>query len=416
MSVNRFSANFKTRDDVFDSITPENFRQKEISAPYGPWRPAAWLPIAWTASNIHRGQDAFVVSKGKVLAQDRQGNMVPAGYRWFGKFAALADVFVTYTADDVSWLVTDIITGEPVAAAGTRAVEDVAAALMERGLVLTSEVVAEAAARPVELAGFDATKLPTDGAGGAMTAIEVKAIMLCFISEPVGIAAFDFHTWGGLPEEGDQRFTNYQVQHQVQFLTEMQMMIPHRAGDSTAADAFTPGTEVTAVSGAGDFVAPGEVWTAAALADATRYSLMGVSAASDLVALGLTGDRPAANTNATPISADVAGVLVSEKSSLAGVAAEGDWYLDADAGVILLHADTWATLTGGATTVTLSYHYYEMPGADDDVASAHKYVHFEGYVRPGDKLGVDKQSNFVRAGEASDVLEDGNSIGLVHYV
>lgn len=414
MAVSRFSANFNTRSDVFDSITPNVIRQRDISAPNGEWKPAPWLPVQWTQSNLTAGEDAFVISKGKAVALSRQGHVVPAGYLFFGTLVtATSTACITYTADDYTWGVMDITTGARYATNGTTAytTTQVAAALVERGLVTEDE--ATQAAADASLTGYDVADMPTRA--GTMTVDENKAIFLAFISKPVGISAVDVYVWSGRPEDGDQWFTNYSKQHLIQFLTEAQMVVPHRAADSTTADVFTGIESITpeTADNAGDFPRAGEIWEAGELALTTRYSALGVTSSSEVVAFALAEDNVAANTDRTPITCDVSGVLTTEKSALSLITKEGDFFVDADVGVILVHADTYATLVSATSDPTFSYFFYEEAGSVTDVATAHRYVHFDGLAVPGDKLGVDKQSNFVKSNSTSDVLNGEAVLGCV---
>ena len=416
MAITRFSGDFRLRDDITDSITPNYIHQRDISAPAGEWKPAPWLPVAWTSSNINAGSDAFVISGGKVVALDRQGFVLPAGYYYFASLvAATSENFVTYTATDYSWKVQDITTGVAYATNGSTSytATQVASALLERGLVTEAEVIT--AASDAGLSGFSAADLPTRG--GTMTIDEVKAVFYAWISRPVGIAAYDVYVWSGRPEDGDQKFVNYSKQHLIQFLTEAQMVMPHRVADSTSSDAFDASSiVVTSSASAGDFPRPGEVWDATALAATSRYSALGVTASSELVALGLAQDNVAGNTDRTPISADVDGVLSVQKKAITLVSKEGDWYLDADVGVIILHSDTYDTLVADSATVTLSYFYYAEGSTVTDVATAHRYIHFDGLAVPGDAVGVDKQSNFVKSNSTPDVLNGTPALGRVMFL
>lgn len=413
MAINRFSSNFNARSDVFDSITPNVIRQRDISAPNGEWKPAPWLPVQWTSSNISAGSDAFVISKGKVVSLSRQGHVVPAGLLFFGTLvAATSDVCITYTSTDKEWGVIDITTGARYSVAGTTAytTTQVAAAIVERGLVTEEE--ATQAAADAGLSGYAVADMPTRA--GTMTIDECKAIFLAFISKPVGISAVDVYVWSGRPEDGDQWYTNYSKQHLIQFLTEAQMVVPHRAADSTSSDVFDVSAVVPETAdNAGDFPRPGEIWEAAELAATTRYSALGITASSEVVAFCLAEDNVAAKTDRTPIECDVDSVLVRQKSSVSQISSEGDWYLDADVGVILVHADTYATLVADNSDPTFSYYFYEEGSSVTDVASAHRYVHFDGLAVPGDKLGVDKMSNFVKSKSTPDVLNGAVSLGCV---
>jgi hypothetical protein len=414
MAVSRFSANFRTRSDVFDSITPNVIRQRDISAPNGEWKPAPWLPVQWTSSNLTAGEDAFVISKGKVVALTRQGHVVPAGYLFFATLvAATSDIAITYTADDYEWGVMDITTGARYATNGTTTytAKVVAEALLERGLVTEDEVTQAVA--DYGIASYSTSDMPTRA--GVMTIAEVQGTFAAFISKPVGISAVDVYVWSGRPEDGDQFYTNYSKQHLIQFLTEAQMVVPHRAADSTSSDVFTGIESIVpeTADNAGDFPRAGEIWEAAQLALTTRYGALGVTSSTPVVAFCLAEDNVAANTDRTPVTCDVDGVLSKEKSAISLVTSEGDWYLDADVGVIIVHEDTYATLVAATSDPTFSYFFYEEASAVTDVASAHRYVHFDGLAVPGDKLGVDKHSNFVKSNSLSDVLNGGSVLGCV---
>ena len=169
MSVNRLSTRFRVREDVFDSITPNNVVQRDVSAPAGEWKPAAWLPIVFKKSNVTAGEDAFVISSGKVVAFDADNRIVPAGLR-----AALDDgaASLVYGADDYAYGVTDLVTGAAVAssAGASYTAAQVATALVERGLV-SSDILSSGAA-------FD------DSA-----AADITEVIEEFISEAIGVAA-----------------------------------------------------------------------------------------------------------------------------------------------------------------------------------------------------------------------------------
>lgn len=387
----RLSTQFRVRTDIFDSITPPPWVQDNITVPHGEWKPANWLPIVFTKTNRDAGTDAFVISCGKIVALDRTGRVVPAGLRGILD-ATTATVVLTYTSDDYDWGVTDLTTGVAYAVDGTTTYTalDVAKALVERGLV-PEDVVA--------------TNPPASNA-------DVTAIAQAFISRPVGVMLYDVHVWSGRPEDGDQVFTNYSKQHAIQFTTEHQMKVPHRVASSTTADAFDASTVVTktAASGVGDFPQPGEVWEIGGLNDLARYDLV----AEEIVAFALANKPVAKNTSRTPISSDVTGVLLKEKTTLANVKVEGDWYLDADVGLLFVHADTYAALVTDSATVTFSYSYYDDAGIGSTSA---QWIYFDGEGVPGDLLSVDDKSNFVVKGVGADILASTDpELGRLLYV
>lgn len=399
MALTRSTANFRLREDLIDSITPLALQGEDNDRGLGPFRPANWLPVQFTKSSYTAGEDAFVISAFKVVALDTEGKVVPAGVKTSlggnSKANAHTEIGITYTADDVAWGVTDITTGLPVVAAITYVGLLIAKALIERGLVRDDDVIAVAG-----------------GAAPPVTSAHVNIVIDLFISEPVGIVLQDVNVWSGLPEEGDQTFTNYSKQHAIQFLTRATMRVPQRvAGDENSftfdADSLNTGGTTTYV--AGTFVDDGEYWTAAEFTQIVRYSAN--AATVPVVAIGLD-DRPVAkNTDRTPVTCDRTGVLVRERNSIALVTKEGDWYLDADMGVMFIHEDTWATLVAlGTANTNFLYSFYTATGT----ATAHRYIHFDGPCRPGDFIYCDENSNFTVA-SAAQIAAD-QTLGRVHKV
>lgn len=381
MAIKRFSKSFKQRDDILGQVTPNPFKQDNTDAPFGDWKPAAWLPVQFEKTEAMQGTDAFVISKGKVVALDSQGRVVPAGMRLKLKSGAGA---LVYTAVDAAYGVIDLVTGVEVAGPVSYTSVQAANGILERGLVSRGDVIATGG-----------SAIP------ASTQNHADIVIDLFIQGPVGIAAYDMYVWSGLPEDGDQKFLNYSKQHAVQFVTERQLQLPVLSAGATAANAFvvaTLNTAGSATAAVGDVVAPREYWSAAQVSQLTRYSLMGVTASSPVVALGLdpAGSaahfRVAADTDRTPFECATAGVLVRKRLSPADISQAGDWYLDADAGVLFLSSATWAAGVTAVATWNFSYNYYLV-----SPAVAHKHVHFDGPVRPGMRVTYDAQSNFVGA-------------------
>jgi len=385
----RTTAQFELREDFFGVPTPAVFESDDVQRPQGAFRPAPWLPIAFTKEDNKRGVEYFVVSVGKPLAMTTDGYLVPAGYRAKLVKAGATNV-LTYTATDYAQGVVDLTTGARYAVNGTTnyTALQVARAIVERGLVLEDVV---------------ATNPPASDA-------DIEAVVEAFVSLPVGVAAYDFWKWNGVAEENNQWWTNKNLQHAVMFHTFHQMKVPYRAALAVDDDAFDASSlvAVSAASGAGDFPQPGELWDIDGLADLARYSLT----TEDVVAIALASKPVAKNTDRTPVSCDTDGVLVREKTSIAAISREGDWYLDAEVGLLFLHADTWATLVTGATTITLSYTAYD--NASTGAASEH-FIYFDGEMRLGGRLSIDEQSNFVIKGSTGDCLASTDpDLGFVH--
>jgi len=379
MAINRPASNFRLREDIIDSITPNVEVQPEIRNPAGDWKPAAWLPIQWTTTNASAGEDAFVTSAGKAVAFDKEGRLVPAGIRTLlggnGATGVLAGTVLTYTATDLAYRVDDLVTGEILTAAVSYTGKEVADALLGRGLVDIDDTT---------------VTLPIS------TDAEVNQVIDLFISRSVGIAAYDFFVYSGRAHDGDQKFTNYSMQQGVQFITEMQMALPQRVAASTATDGFDAATLATAGTetyAAGEMPSAGEFWDAANIAQVARYAGV-LTASSPVVAIGLAQGLPATNTDRTPVTCDRTGVLVQEKIAVQDISKEGDWFMDTATGVMFMHTATWATLVAlGAVTTNFGYYYY----TDTGVADAHRYAHFDGPCKPGDWIVSDSMSNFTVA-------------------
>ena len=403
MAVTRLSTQYRVREDVFDNITPNNVVQRDVSAPHGEWKPAPWLPVIFTKSNIHAGEDAFVISSGKVVAFDRNNHIVPAGLRAALVGVATSTTVLTYDSDDYAYSVTDLVTGAAVAssAGASYSMIEVAEAIVERGFV-------------------DAATETTTGNVPVSTVADCTEVIEAFISKAIGVAAYDIFVWSGRPEDGDQKFTNYSKQHLVQFLTELQMKVPHRCAASTTADSFDVSVidagalKVAAASGDGDFPEAGEVWLETALDDVTRYA--SEVDGESVVAWALANRPVAKNTSRTPISCDVSGVLVTEKTSISAISSEGDWFIDLETGLLFTHSDTYDTLVAANSDPTFSYHYYTVGAATG--AASDRYIMFDGEGKPGDDISYDEHSNFCVMGSAEDALGTSNirSIGRLHDV
>lgn len=412
--LNRTTTNLRTRSNIIDNITPHLWVQDRVDRPHGPWRPAPWLPVQFVRGSAIRGDSAVVCSAGKVVAFDSQNFLVPAGLREKLKAGASA---LSYTSTDVAAKVTDLVTGEPVAAAVTYSTLQVALAILERGLITFQEATDAGATVP-----------PTTNTHG-------EDYIDLFLSPSVGVLLNDMYVWGGKPEEIDQKGArdyalpkpadrgpkdlNFLEQTGVQFLTEVQMKLPHLVAGEQADDEFdfaalnTAGSETAA---AGDQVTPGEFWNATNLAALTRYEAE-VTASTPVVALGLDADgagdqHPVArNTSRTPFTCDTDGILVRERNSISEVTREGDWYLDAGLGVLFLHSDTWATQVAAAATPSFSYFYYAQAAA-----TAHKFAHFDDIAKPGGYVTFDAESNF-RMATTAEIATGQNILGrLVNVI
>jgi hypothetical protein len=358
MAISRFQSRFKTRTDLMDHITPNNTVQMNASVPHGEWAPANWLPVVW---QNEKSKDYFVMSAGKVVSLDRSGRVVPAGLlRRALDASAATDTVLTYTANDVEARVVDIRTGAFVAAAAVLDLEAFTDALVANGWV----------------AGFDnndfasAAEIAADGTLAGDDLAARKACVEFFISAPVGILAYDVYVWAG-DDPASLHFTNYQKQHLIQFFTDIQMKVAHVCADAVA----------VAVAGLSRV-------NGAALAVMPRYAGLDMSS---VVAFDLELGKLASSVSRTPVS--FSAFAGRQRSDISLLAKAGDWYLDADAGMILFfedggNADPVGT-DGVAFVGTISVFPY-----DGAVSAQERMVMMVGDCRPGDFVSFDEMSNF----------------------
>ena len=393
MTVKRFSGSFKTRTDILDNITPNNVVQPNVSVPAGEWKPANWLPVIWQGE---ASQDNFVISSGKVVCMTKQGEIVPARYRFIAMTpgAAATDVVITYSALDVAQGTIDIETGVAVTAAKTVTFLEMAVAVLARGLVSEHD------------AGFSNTDpfTTTDSA-------EIADVLQAYVSAPVGVAAYDVYAWAG-DAPGALNFANYQKQHLVQFFTDVQMQVPVHVSHTDPTNNFTGNAAETITAAQASYVAwnpatgghgsqfpcpnamatpVGLLLTATQLNSLTRYSA-DVAVGDNLVGIALPHAPVASNTTRTPMG-DGSAALVRQKSSIAKVTQDGDWYLDPDVGVIIAF-ETDGDAPALAFTANITYSAY-VSTATNSCAASERYVHFSGNPRPGTHVTYDRYSNFI---------------------
>lgn len=383
----------KIREDILGQVTPNVFQSAEWQQVQGAYRPAPWLPIAFTKYDRDHGTEYFVISSGKVVALTADGYVVPAGY--YERFAkATGTTVLTYTATDYAEKVIDLTTGLPYAVNGTTSYTAlvVAKALVERGLV-REDVVSNSPPSSND---------------------DVEDIVQAYISLPVGVAAYDYWKWAGVAEENNQAWLNMSKQHAVAFYRGYQMRIPLRASLEVTDDDFitatVDGSAVVTAQAAGDFPQPGEAWKVVALAGLTRYDLDGDE---PIVALALASKPVAKNTDRTPVSCDTDDVLIRERSSIALISQAGDWFLDGEVGLLFVHEDTWDTLVGDTATVVFSYTAYDDASTG---AASERYMYFDGEVRPGARLSIDEMSNFVTKGSTGDIFAGAIDLGQVLHL
>lgn len=362
MAISRFQSRFKTRTDLMDNITPNNVVQMNASVPHGEWKPANWLPIVW---QNEKSKDYFTISSGKIVSLDASGRVVPSGFlRRCLAATADTDVILTYTQNDVDARVINIETGAFVTAS------DILGAAAEISL---REFIEAAIANGWLAQNTDIT---TGDAGAQL--VLLKAAAEAFISAPVGVAAYDVYCWAG-DDPANLHFTNYQKQHLIQFFTDIQMKVAHVC-ESAA----------TAVGSAGLVLLNG-----AALGAMPRY--VGLDMAN-VVGYDLGLGRLATPTSRTPVT--FAQGSWRERSDISLLARAGDFFLDADAGIIVFFEAGGDQIpddsAGAALAGNISVFEYSTAASAQE-----QMTMMVGDCRPGDFVSFDEMSNF-KVAEAAD--------------
>ena len=344
MAISRFQSRFKTRTDLMDNITPNNVVQMNASVPHGEWKPASWLPVVW---QNEKSKDFFTISSGKVVSLDASGRVVPAGLlrRCLASTIANNKVVISYTQNDIDARVIDIETGSFVTAAKDIDVESFIAAVIENGWLPQNTAVNDDAA--------------------------LHAAAKAFISAPVGIAAYDVYCWAG-DDPANLHFTNYQKQHLIQFFTDIQMKVAHVC-EAAASAVGVAG--LTLVNGAG-------------LGALARYAGLDMT---NVVGYDLELGRLAGSTSRTPVT--IAGNW-RERSDISLLARAGDFFLDADAGIILFFEDggNAAPVDASANAIAGNISVFEYSTA---TSAQERMMMMVGDCRPGDFVTFDEMSNFV---------------------
>ena len=361
MAISRFQSRFKSRTDLMDNITPNNVVQMNASVPHGEWKPANWLPVVW---QNEKSKDFFTISSGKIVSLDASGRVVPSGIlRKCLDATAETDVILTYTQNDVDARVINITTGEFVTSSD---IVGAAAQITLREFV--EAVIAN---------GWLAQDTDITDVDGPTQLGLVKDAAKAFISAPVGIAAYDIYVWAG-DDPANLHFTNYQKQHLVQFFTDIQMKVAH----------------ICEVSGNIAVPALGSFTTGVSLGNMPRYQGLDMS---DVIGLDLGLGKVATSTSRTPLT--LAGDW-RERSDVSLLARAGDWYLDADAGILLFWEEGGDQIPNDASGNALAGNITVFDYAS--TSSQDRMTMFAGECRPGDFVSFDAFSNFTVA-SASDL-------------
>jgi hypothetical protein len=220
---------------------------------------------------------------------------------------------------------------------------------------------------------------------------------------PIGIAQYPYCQWAGDASSLDDGSNpaayikhNYNQQHQVAVTTDWIIKLPYVPAKASAE---TTGAQAdTAI-----------VFGTKALKSVTgirlnaRYDgttgLYPVAATDKVMACVCDNYPVAKSTQRTLITSSVSTWLVNEVSSLSGITAAGDFWVDYEVGVIFFYSADGATLPSGvvATTATVTYYHYASAAS-----TVSKFACALGALVPGDLLKADSNSNWVVAANGTD--------------
>lgn len=362
--------------DRMGRITP-NVEWSESHRPHFESMPAPWLPV-------QRKEEEFeyyiVVSSGKVVAESREGHVVPAGLRKAFNVAAGTTV-LTYTATDVTEGVIDLTTGEAVAAATSYTQTQVTTALRQRGLIRHGEYAMDFISKPIGFASYNYYK-------AAGSDYYNPANLYKHNFRPQGIVAVtcDYvSTFPVLPA----------------LATTETMANDNTGGADAAMENFFNGTTTPRVAG----------WfNSTQIHEVDRYA-SDVAAGDDVVAYMFVNYPVAHDTAESTIAASVAG-LTREVGSIGLISAAGDYFFDYEVGVLFLYeADGDAIPSPWTTAATITYYHYATTGTATNTVST--YACATGNLEYGDFLTYDSNSNLVKAALDISAAEGYNASGVI---
>lgn len=363
MTITRgFTSNPKVYDRM-GRITP-NTQYSESAKPHCEYTPASWLPVQRYDQSMQAWK---VVSAAKPIAIDGEGKLVPAGLKKAFNVAT-SSTALSYSADDVTDLTTNLVTGIAVAAAVDYTEAQVTAALRERGLIRHDQ------------RAYD------------------------FVSPCIGVANYDYFAAAGTDHynPANLKFTNFRPQATVGILTDYVITVPvlpavattEAVADKTGEAAgyledLFDATNARTSSYTGFF-------TSEQIAEVTRYSSV-VSSGDDVVVF-MTVNYPLAHiTEDSPITTSTESCLVRKVDSIDAISGAGDYFVDYEVGAIFLYEAGGNAVPSPwvAGTTTISYYHYSS-----EVSSGTRLSSFScatGNLDYGDFVTFDKNSNYVKA-------------------
>ena len=396
--LGRYTASHKAWDHVGNIIPPVEFSEGARPNLGDCGKVASWLPVQFKDKKM---ENWYVVLPGKPVALDPDGCLMPAEY-------GLTSATVTYTQNDVDAGVIDIATGLPLTAT--------------KSVALANLTGTRGGSWTAALAGTD----NSTHASGFMGRFGVS-FSDSVAKYPIGVAPYPYLQWAGGDGFNPSSYSkhNYNMQHRVAINCDYTLKLPLVPAQDATDTVPTTATDTALVFGTLRFHT-----RANAVANATgRYNATTgtypVLSTYPVMALALDDQNLAKQTSRTTLalasnntSDDVSSILVNEMSSLSGIHAAGDYWVDYEKGVIFIYSSDGATLptaiSGASGTLTITYYRY---GTAPSTVSKFACV-LAGGIVGGDFLKVGTNSNYVKADPtvAADVpLIMGQVIGFEYH-
>lgn len=381
-TVNQYTGNHKPYDQV-GNIIPQITHSEGIS-PHFEWQPAKWLPVQFRDKYYNNW---FVIMPGKLVGCDQDGFLMPAG--WCAGVAA--DTTVVYTTDDVAVGTIDIATGEAVTTAKT-----------------------------VTLTNLTGVKDPTWTAANAGVGAVTSGFMGRYgeawapADYPIGVCPYPIiqHPGGDAQNPANLTFHNYNMQHQVAVLCDYVIKLPLIPAVATTETLSAVWAASTMTFGTNDGWR-NRTWIQATDRYNTTDGLYPCLATYEVAAIPLANFPVAKNTARTQFVCSSTTLLVNERTSMAGIQAIGDYWVDYTVGVVFVFSSGGSTLpiTGGQTLT-----YYHYTGAVATYSRFGCVLSTTAELKPGDFLGCTATGNWIRLatpGPANTTANFANALGQV---
>lgn len=362
--------------DRMGRITP-NIEWSESHRPHFESMPAPWLPV-------QRREEEFeyyiVISSGKVVAESREGHVVPAGLRKTFNVAGGTTV-LTYTATDVAEGVIDLTTGVAVTAGTSYTQTQVTAALKERGLIRADEYAMD------------------------------------FISKPIGFASYNYYKAAGSDHYNPANL--YQHNFRPQALVAVTCdyvstfpVLPALATTETMANDRTGGANGLMEDYIDGTITRATGWfNSTQIHEVLKYA-SDVAAGDNVVAYMFLNHPVAHDTAESTITPSVAG-MTREVDLVTSISAAGDYFIDYDLGILFVYeAGGNAIPSPWTTAATITYYHYATEGTTTNTVST--YACATGNLDYGDFLTYDSNSNLVKAALDIANAEGYNAAGTIY--